>query len=104
MLGSVNEKTTAIITVDFTDENGTSATPTGGSYNVYTGAGTQVVAPTSFTPTSSSYDINLTVANNTLVDSSLKTEPRIVTVTWTYSGSKQGSAEFRYSVKNLAHV
>ena len=104
MLGSVNEKTSAIITVIFTDENGGVTTPTGGSYRIDTPAGFAIQAPTAFTPTTNSYDIPLTIANNTLHDSNLTIEGRVVTVTWTYSGSKQGSAEFKYAVRNLKYV
>jgi hypothetical protein len=104
MLGTINEKTTATITVTFTDEDGAATTPTGGSYRIDTPAGAVIKSATAFTPTTNAYVIATTVVNNTLIDSTLSTEGRIITVTWTYSGSKQGSTELRYNVKNLRFV
>jgi hypothetical protein len=103
-LGIINEKTTATLSLDFLDENGQPVTPTSGSYRIDTIAGAVVKAATPFSPTGSTHKIVLSVADNTPVDALLLTEPRVVTITWLYGTSSQGTEEYRYSVRNLKNV
>lgn len=103
-LGSVNEKTTFSIVIDFADEEGQPVTPLGGTYRIDTETGTSVRVSTPFTPTSYTHRIALTVADNTLVDSALKIEKHIITITWQYGVDKQGTEEMSYMIKNLSYV
>lgn len=102
-LGSVNEKSTATLTLEFADTVGTPVMPTSGTYRIDTVAGSSIKASTVFTPTTTTHSIMLTTTDNTLVNTALDSEPRIITITWVY-GATQGTAEYRYSVKNLHYI
>ena len=101
---TVNEKTTAILAVTFKDENGNLVTPTTGSYRIDDYAGTQITGDTAFTPSSSTYEITISANENRILDANNLVETRIATVSWTYSGSKQGTSEYIYQIKNLRKI
>lgn len=103
-LGTISEKESGAITLDFVNEHDAPVTPTSVIYRIDTLAGDIIKASTTFTPTSSSEIIELSIADNTLVNAALPKETRIVTVIWEYGVNKQGTAEYLYSVKNLTHV
>lgn len=100
-LGEVNEGSSAAVMLSFIDEYGAPVTPTAGSYRIDTGNGVAVRATTLFTPVSSTFTISLTAEDNTIFDTALAAEPHIITLTWEYGASKDGSEECSYSVKNL---
>lgn len=101
----VNEKTTWIVTLSFTDEDGNAVTPDSGTYRLDAlktdGTLEQVTGDTAFTPTSNTHEIVITSAENQMKDATRRFEPRILTVTFTY-GSRTGTAEYRYLLKNLS--
>jgi hypothetical protein len=100
----VPEKSTAVLTVSFKDENGNPVTPSSGSYRIDdVASGEEVTADTPFTPVGSSHDIEITPAENAMQGTGLS-EDRRVTLSFTYSGTKQGKAEYIYRLKNLSKV
>ena len=101
-LGEVNENTTSILNMDFIDESGNPVTPTSANYRIDTVKGVAVTAQTPFTPTGSNHKLTLSIADNTMKDSTLAYELRIITISFQYGASKQGNDEFKYSVKNLS--
>lgn len=103
-LGSINEKTTASILLKFRDELGEPVVPTGLTYQINTAAGTVVRASTAVTPTTSNYTLNLSVGDNTLIDTTTTDETHIITMTWTYGTNKQGTEDYRYTIKNLQYI
>ena len=102
----VNERSTAVLSMTFTDETKAPVIPTSARYCVLDElSGTVLSGWTSFTPTVASYDLTISQDNNRIIDDSRDTEVRIVTVVFEYYyGSKQCTGEFRYEVKNLTSV
>jgi expansin (peptidoglycan-binding protein) len=102
---TVNENSTAILTVTFTDENGDAAIPSGGQYTIYDVlSGITIKAWTDFTPSSATHDIEITDEENSIIDDTQLYETRRVTVKWKYGAGKSGTGEFIYRVKNLEQI
>jgi hypothetical protein len=102
---SVNEKSTCRITVTFTDEDGVLAAPSAISYSVRDQAtNTILVADTSITPPSSTIEVTLSSAVNTLIYQGNLYETRVVTIQSTYGAGGVANAEYEYQVKNLRGV
>lgn len=100
----VNEKSTYILTLNFTDEKGDPVTPTLASYRIDDQAsGTEIKDDTLFYPDAPNYDIEITPTENRML-SEEASEVRIVTVIFQYAGDRQGTAEYLYAVKNLSKV
>ena len=64
-------------------------------------AGAQVKDWESFTPSSSSYIIEITGAENAILNPELATETMTATLRWTYGTGSTGSEAFEYVIKNL---
>ena len=64
-------------------------------------AGAQVKDWESFTPSSNSHIIEITGAENAILNPELATETMTVTVRWTYGTGSTGSEAFEYVIKNL---
>lgn len=104
-MDTVNESTTFVVTLTFTDEDGDAVTPTSGTYRIDdVDAGTEILDDTAFSPSASTHDITITAAQNAILDSTLKTEKHRMTVTWLYGGTKQGNEEYIFGVVNLAKI
>lgn len=100
----VNEKTVAVLTVLFKDEDGVLITPSAASYRIDDlSAGTALVALTTITPVGGMYDIIIASGTNAILDTTRSYETKVVTVAWTY-GTGTANAEYRYRVKNLFKV
>ena len=99
----VNERSTAVLSMTFTDESKTAVTPTSARYCIVDElSGTILTDWTAFTPSSSTHNLLLDQSNNQIIDSERDIETRIITVVFEYnSGTRQCSSEFRYEVKNL---
>ena len=101
----VNEKTTAIVTVAFKDEDGSAVTPTAAYYRLdCITTGKAIKAETAISGLDTSVDITITATENAIQTASNSEEEKALTVRFTYSaGTKQGVAEYRYKVRNLAY-
>ena len=101
---TVNEKTVAVLTLLFKDEDGALITPSAATYRIDDlTAGTSLVASTPITPVGGMYDIIIAAAINAIIDTARSYETKVVTVAWTY-GTGTANAEYRYRVKNLFKV
>lgn len=101
---TINEKSVAVITVLFKDEDGVLISPSAASYRVDDlTAGTALVAPTVIVPVDGMYDIVIPAAMNAIIDQNRAFEIKVVTVSWTY-GTGDVNDEYRYRVKNLFRV
>lgn len=102
---SVNEKSTAVLTVSFKDENGIAVAPSSGTYTITdVDSGTVITASTPFTPSGTTHDLTITPTENRILTTSNLFEKRKVTVTFTYLVTKQGTAEYIYLVNNLGNI
>jgi len=97
----VNEKSTAYLTVAFTDKDGGPAIPASVSYRIDNAAnGAAIRAPTALDP-AASIEITLTLADNTIGVAASRFETHVVTVTAVYGASDELREEYRYQVRNL---
>lgn len=99
----VNEGTTWITTVTFTDENGDPATPTSASYRIDdVGNNLEVRPDTDITGLSSAVDLMWTEADTQIIDPNNPYETRRMTVTWSYGDpTGHGTEEYLLQVKNM---
>ena len=97
---TINEGSSAFLTITFKDQTGTGVTPTTAAYRL-DNAGAQVKDWESFTPSSSSYIIEITGAENAILNPELATETMTATLRWTYGTGSTGSESFEYVIKNL---
>ena len=101
---TVNEKSVAVLTLLFKDEDGALINPSTASYRVDDkSSGSNITAATTINPVDGMYDIVITAAQNAIVDSAKVFETKVVTVSWTY-GTGDANAEYEYRVKNLLKV
>ena len=68
---------------------------------VFSTTGVQVKGWEAFTPSSSSHIIEITGAENTIMNPELTQETMTVTVRWTYGTGSNGTESFEYVIKNL---
>ncbi len=99
---TVNEGSTAYLTVDFKDKDGALEAPSSISYRIdCLTNGSQVKADTPVTPAESSVEIELTKTDNAIISQSNNSERRLVTVTGTYGVDDGIVQEYEYNVKNM---
>jgi len=104
-MDSVNEKSSSVVTADFTDENGAPVTPATASYRIDdVVSGTEIKGDTAFVPVSSSHDIKISSNENRILNPELKKDVRIVTVQFTFGADGAGSGQYKYEVINLKKV
>ncbi len=97
---TINEGSSAFLTITFKDQTGAGVTPTSAAYRL-DNAGTQAKDWEAFTPSSSSYIIEITGAENAILNPELAQEIMTVTVRWTYGIGSSGTESFEYVIKNL---
>ena len=97
---TINEGSSAFLTITFKDQTGAGVTPTTAAYRL-DNAGAQVRDWEAFTPASSSHIIEITGAENAILNPELATETMTVTVRWTYGTGSSGTESFEYVIKNL---
>jgi hypothetical protein len=102
----VNERTSIILLMKFTDENKLAVIPNSGQYQITDELTSTILTPwTIFTPVTTSYSLAINQTNNRILDDTNESEVRVVSVVTQYSSStKQCTEEFRYEVKNLCCV
>ena len=103
---SVNERSTAVLVITFSDENKVLVTPTSAKYKIKDEiSGTILKSWTALTVTSSSHTLVIDQDNNRILDDGNDSEVKIVTVVSEYSTpTKQCTSEFKYEIKNLHGV
>jgi hypothetical protein len=103
---TVNERTSVILLMKFTDENKVAVIPDSGQYQITDELTSTILTSwTSFIPITTSYSLAINQTNNRILDDTNEIEVRIVSVVTQYAGStRQCTEEFRYEVKNLRCV
>lgn len=104
MIESVNERTTAYLTVTMRDKAGALAAPSGLSYRIdCLTTGTEILADTALTP-ADTVEIELTATQNRIITEGNKAERRRVTVSATYGADDELHEDYEYQVCDLAGV
>lgn len=101
---TVNEGTTAYLTVTFKDKAGVNAAPASATYRIdclTTGAAIKATTPL---PVGASVEITLTKTDNRIVTAANVREQRRVTVVGAYGADDQVQHEYDYDVLNLKFV
>lgn len=102
-MDTVNEGTTAYLSVAFKDKDGVAAAPSSVSYRIdCLTTGTAILGDTSVSA-SATVSITVTAAQNAILGSR-SMERRRVTITGTYAGSEAVREQFDYQVRNLSAV
>lgn len=101
---SVNEKSTAYLTVTFKDKAGVQQVPASATYRIdCLTTGTAIKAETALTP-AGSVEITLTPTDNRIIAAANVRESRRVTVNAVYGASDEVHDQFDYDVENRAFV
>ena len=101
----VNEQTTMLVDVYFWDEDGVAVTPDSATYRLDNAeTGSLILAATSMGAMATMKTLNITPAQNAILDASHRFETHVVTVDWTYNTTRHGTDEYRYTVKNLIGI
>jgi hypothetical protein len=103
---AINEKTSCTLEVTFKDEDKVSVVPETITYRIDdVDSGTVIKAATAFTLPASVIEIEITSAQNKILNESNDNEERVVTVEFDYNSStKHGTSEYRYKILNLLKV
>ena len=101
----VNEKTTMIVTVSFTDEDGDAVDVDSANYQIYDeDTLTAIKASTSITSPTTSADITISSSENKIITTSKQFETHILLIDYTYSTTKVAQTEYRFAVRNMTNV
>lgn len=102
----VNEKTTLVIELSFTDPDAIPVIPSAVRYRLDDDAsGAQILDWTDITPTAATCDIVVTDQQNAILDTALELEKKRMTVSCTFgSDNKKATADYVYAVKNLINI
>jgi hypothetical protein len=105
-LSSFNERSTVVLTVAFTDDDGAAVTPDSATYRIDDRASrTAILAATVIGSLSTSVDLTITSEQNAIVKPRKAFEVRTVTIEFDYDGStKHGTAQYEYKLVNLYGV
>jgi hypothetical protein len=99
---SINESTTAYLTVSFYDKNGALAVPESASYTITCITTGTTVKTTTAMSAASSVELTLSTTDNALINRNNDLEERAVNVTALYSsGTEKVTDQYRYNVKKL---
>ena len=106
-MDTFNERSTILVTVAWFDADDAAVTPTTAAYRVDdVRSGVNIVASTSIGSLSTTNTIEITPAQNTVLDYRREFEQHAVTVTFTFGagGTRAGTARYVYAVNNLPKV
>jgi len=101
----INERSTAIVTLSFKDEDGVNAIPTSGVYRLTDlRSGTTIRNWTALPSLAASVEITLTQSDTRILTSTNDYEERLITVFWKYSTTKHGSDDYRVRIRNMHNI
>jgi hypothetical protein len=100
----VNEKVTQILIVSFFDHLDRLVVPSAATYRVDDSCGPSIVPVTPLSPLGTQIEIEITSAQNRILEPRHAFEERIVTVECDYGVGRHDTEEYRYRVKNLFGV
>jgi hypothetical protein len=100
----INEGSTGYIAISFFDQVGAAANPTSVEYRVdCLSTARQILDWTTITP-ATSVEIQLTPAQNAILNPANSVEKKLVTVRAQYGAGEAQTDQFEYVVRNLAKV
>jgi hypothetical protein len=103
-MDTVNERSSAYITVNFLDKTGAPAVPSTVTYSTKCrSTGTAIKTDVTVTP-AASVQITLDALDSAIQDSSNNTEIKVLTVKASYGANDECNAEYVWQVKNLTGV
>lgn len=98
----VYEGSTWLVTAAFTDDNGIAVTPTSARYRIDdVKSGQNIVAAADVPSLGSSAEIEITPAQNAVINDRYAIEPRRLTLVFVYGAARQRVAEYKYDLINL---
>jgi len=102
----INENTTLVVALSFTDEDEEAVIPNSAYYSLYdVASGTAIVERTAFSPAAATHDLTITAAQNAILDDTLDVEKKRLTVEIQFgTDNKAAVDEYIYAVKNLEGV
>ena len=100
-MSTINELSTAYLTVNFKDKNGVLEAPTSISYRIDCITNDQQVKDDTAVAAASSIEIELTKTDNAIISQLNNSEKRLVTVTGIYGGDDQIVNEYNYDLMNM---
>ena len=106
-IAEVNERTSLTITVSFFDEDSNPVTPDAATYRIDFPPRTSILPATAFPTLDDAVDLEITSDQNRIFKERQESEVHEVTVEFDYtavSGTKHGTARYRYRVINLYDV
>jgi len=101
---SVNEESSAFLTVTFYDKNDLPTTPTSVQYHLHCLTNNQEVRTWTALSPASTIEIGLDANDNAIIDQWNHTELRIVTIEAYYGVSDKLTTTFKYLVINLRKI
>ena len=101
---TINEQSTAVLTVNFYDTDDALAAPTSFDWYIDDEDGNQVVAQQTVSSPSASHELTLLPEHNIILDDSKLVEVHILTVIATYGVSDGLTSYYRFGVRNINHV
>jgi hypothetical protein len=100
-----NEKSTLVITVTFKDENNELVIPTSAEYRIDdVNSGNMIRDWTPMPSLASSVDIVISASESSIIASKRIYEDKELTVRFTYSANKAGSAQQLFRVRNMIYM
>jgi hypothetical protein len=104
-LDSFTERSTVVLTVAFTDDDGAAVTPDAATYRIDDRASrTSILPASSIGSLASSIDLTITSEQNAIVRPRKAFEIRTITVEFDYDSGKHGTAQYEYKLVNLYGV
>lgn len=101
---TVNERSTAFLTVTFRDKTGALAAPSLVTWEAHDKAsGTELQAATALTP-ASSIEITISASVNRMINAASGSEVRVITIKALYGADDGINSVYEYQVRNLEHV
>jgi hypothetical protein len=104
----VNQGSTYVLGLTFTDENGNGVTPTSARYRIDVDGGNAITSGNNnsawvpITPSGNTYDLLIGANQNAMVGNNTQREERVVTVEFSYSGNaNKQTDEYRYMLTRL---
>lgn len=101
---TVNERSTAFLTVTFRDKAGALAAPDSVTWEAHDKAsGTELQVATALTP-ASSIEVIIPASVNRMIDAASASEIRVITIKALYGADDGINSVYEYQVQNLEHV
>lgn len=100
---TIKEGASGILTISFTDQNGTAITPASATFNIYDKFSGTSRRTGTISNLASSITFVTTATDNAILNQNNRYEVVAILIEFTYNG-RYGKGEYYYKVENLAQV